>query len=55
MSLVLLSTWYVSVCDPVWGRDDVLWLALKAAMMRSVDDVQGSLLLRPADDDERDG
>lgn len=47
MRAVLLDTWYVSVCDPVWGRDDVLWPALTAAMTRSTDDVRGSLIPPP--------
>jgi hypothetical protein len=44
MRAVLLNTWYVSACDPVWGRNDLLWPALAAAMSRSVDDVRGSLI-----------
>jgi hypothetical protein len=44
MREVLLATWYVSACDPVWGRPDVLWQALAAAIIRPVDDVRGSLI-----------
>ncbi len=40
----LLNAWYVSVCDPVWGRDDVLWPALVEAMGRTAKDVRGSLI-----------
>ena len=41
---VLLSAWFVHACDPVWGRNDVLWPALTEAMSRSVEDVRGSLI-----------
>lgn len=44
MRAVLLDTWCVSACDPVWGRNDLLWPALAAAMSRSADDVRGSLI-----------
>lgn len=44
MRAALLDTWYVSVCDPVWGRNDMLWPMLTAAMNVSVDDARGSLL-----------
>jgi hypothetical protein len=40
----LLNAWYVSVCDPVWGRNDVLWPALGAATSSTAEDVRGSLL-----------
>lgn len=40
----LLNAWHVSVCDPLWGRDDALWPALVAAMGYSVNGVRGSLI-----------
>lgn len=44
MRVALRSAWYVDICDPVWGRNDVLWPTLTAAMGRSVEDVRGSLI-----------
>jgi hypothetical protein len=44
MRSVLLDSWHIDVCDPVWGRNDMLWPALEAAVMRSIDDVRGSLI-----------
>lgn len=44
LRVALLNAWYVSVCDPVWGRNDILWPALTAAMSHSRGDVHGSLI-----------
>jgi hypothetical protein len=44
MRAALRSAWYVDICDPAWGRNNMLWPALTAAMMRSIDDVRGSLI-----------
>ena len=44
MRSALRSAWHVDVCDPVWGRNDVLWPTLTAAMLRPIDDVRGSLI-----------
>ncbi|MGO9821958.1 MAG: DUF6919 domain-containing protein [Solirubrobacteraceae bacterium] len=44
---VLQDAWYVSACDPVWGRNDLLWPALLDAMMRPIEDVR-RLADRPA-------
>ncbi len=43
MRAVLRGTWHVAICDPVWGRNDVLWPALTAAMGHSPEEVRGSL------------
>ena len=40
----LLGAWSIHVCDPVWGRNDVLWPALTAAILRPVEGVRGSLI-----------
>ncbi len=44
MRAALLNAWFVSVLDPVWGRNDVLWPALIDATSSPVDDVRGSLI-----------
>lgn len=55
MRAVLRGTWYVSICDPICARNNVLWPALTEAMMRSIDDGRGSLIPGPGCSDARRG
>lgn len=34
---LLIASWYVTVVDPVWGRNDVLWDAVSEAVASPVD------------------
>lgn len=44
-TLALLSEChYVSICDPCWGRDDLLWVSIVAALERDHRDCAGSLV-----------
>lgn len=35
---------YVSICDPCWGRDDLLWVSVVAALQRDHRTCAGSLV-----------
>lgn len=41
---LLSDCYYVAVCDPQWGRDELLWPSVVAALARDPRDCAGSLI-----------